>query len=206
MQQTEPENLTLAEAPARPRPLRNFLLELLETLLLATLIFLAVEFVSARVRVEGFSMMPTLQNGELVLVSKLAYRFGSIQRGDIIVFRHPLTPRQELIKRVIGLPGDEVMIADGQVYVNGTRLDEPYIAAAPRYNGRWEVPPGFLFVLGDNRNDSSDSHSWGLLPIENVIGKAVLIYWPVSEWRILEHPILLPNESNALPFRNPFAG
>jgi signal peptidase I len=80
-----------------------------------------------------------------------------------------------------------VQISDGSVQVNGQELDEPYIAAAPIYNGEWSVPEGNLFVLGDNRNDSSDSHAWGLLPIENVIGKAVLVYWPIPEWNLIDH-------------------
>ncbi|MEJ5240496.1 MAG: signal peptidase I [Anaerolineales bacterium] len=181
-----------AESVQPRHPLLSLLREALETLALAIVLFLAIEFVSARVRVEGFSMLPTLQNGELVLVSKISYRFGAIQRGDIVVFRHPLNTRQELIKRVIGLPGDQVVIENGQLILNGTALVEPYISAPPRYNGRWEVPPGYLFVLGDNRNDSSDSHSWGLLPIENVIGKAILVYWPFDRMRMLQHPLLVP--------------
>ncbi len=186
-----PSEPVAESAPSR-HPLLSLLQEALETLFLAIVLFLAIELVSARVRVEGFSMLPTLQNGELVLVSKISYRFGSIQRGDIVVFRHPLNPRQELIKRVIGLPGDQVRIENGQVILNGAILVEPYISAPPRYNGNWEVPPGSLFVLGDNRNDSSDSHSWGLLPIENVIGKAILVYWPFDRIRLLQHPSLVP--------------
>jgi signal peptidase I len=110
-----------------------------------------------------------------------------VQRGDIIVFHFPMDPKQELIKRVIGLPGDRVEVAGGVVYVNGLPLEEPYIAAPPAYTSQWDVPEGRLFVLGDNRNDSSDSHSWGFLPYENVVGKAVLIYWPPPMWDVIEH-------------------
>jgi signal peptidase I len=88
---------------------------------------------------------------------------------------------------VIGLPGDKVRIGGGKVSLNGKPLDEPYIAAEPTYAGTWDVPEGYLFVLGDNRNDSSDSHSWGLVPMQNVIGKAVLIYWPPPEWDLINH-------------------
>jgi signal peptidase I len=98
-----------------------------------------------------------------------------------------MDPDQELIKRVIGLPGDSIYIQNRNVSVNGMILVEPYIAEAPVYSGQWEVPEGYLFVLGDNRNDSSDSHSWGLLPVENVVGKAVLIYWPPPMWNVIEH-------------------
>ncbi|GAB4505839.1 MAG: signal peptidase I [Anaerolineales bacterium] len=132
-------------------------------------------------------MLPTLKSGEYILVNRLAYKMGhSPAYGDIIVFTSPVS-NQDLIKRVIGLPGDQVKISEGKVYVNGQTLVETYIAAAPMYQGEWNVPEGKLFVLGDNRNDSSDSHAWGLLPIENVIGKAILIYWPPPEWGIIEH-------------------
>ncbi len=166
---------------------RQFFLDLIETLLLAVVLYLGINAISARVRVDGFSMVPTLQDGEYVLVSKLSYRFGEPQYGDIIVFKYPGQPDQDLIKRIIGLPGDTVEVTASNVYVNGQELVEPYIAAAPIYQGEWRVPEGFLFVLGDNRNDSSDSHSWGLLPIENVIGKAILIYWPPPDWKIISH-------------------
>jgi len=165
----------------------RWLLDLFETVALAVLLFVGINAISARVRVDGFSMRPTLQDGEFVLVNRLAYRFGVVERGDIIVFHYPSDPSQELIKRVIGLPGDQITINAGVVTVNGRELQEAYIAAPPAYSGSWQVLEGDLFVLGDNRNDSSDSHSWGLLPIDNVIGKAVLIYWPPPLWNVIEH-------------------
>jgi signal peptidase I len=166
---------------------KRFFIDLLETIVLAVVLFFAINAVSARVRVDGFSMVPTLQDGEYVLVNRLAYRNSLPERGDIIVFSSPQTANLDLIKRVIGLPGDMVKISAGVVRVNGQVLDEPYIAAAPVYNGQWNVPENKLFVLGDNRNDSSDSHAWGLLPVENVIGKAILIYWPIPDWNLIEH-------------------
>ena len=166
---------------------KRFFVDLLETIVLAVVLFFAINTVSARVRVDGFSMVPTLQNGEYVLVNRLAYRNSLPERGDIIVFESTQVSDLDLIKRVIGLPGDTIKIFGGEVRVNDQVLDEPYIAAAPAYNGEWNVPEGNLFVLGDNRNDSSDSHAWGLLPIENVIGKAILIYWPIPEWNLIQH-------------------
>jgi signal peptidase I len=165
----------------------RFFLDIIETLVLAGILFLGINAVSARVRVDGFSMIPTLEDGEFVLVSKINYRFGDVERGDIIVFHFPMDPEQELIKRVIGLPGDTISVQSGMVSVNGQMLDEPYIAAAPAYSGNWTVPDGQLFVLGDNRNDSSDSHSWGFLPYEKVVGKAVVIYWPPQVWEVIQH-------------------
>ena len=165
----------------------RFALDIIETLVLAVILFLGINAVSARVRVDGFSMIPTLQDGEFVLVSKLNYQFGKVERGDILVFHFPMDPEQELIKRVIGLPGDTIGVQNGKVSVNGQVLDEPYIAATPAYSGEWQVPDDQLFVLGDNRNDSSDSHSWGFLPFEKVVGKAVVIYWPPPLWEIIRH-------------------
>ncbi|GJQ34886.1 MAG: signal peptidase I [Anaerolineales bacterium] len=166
---------------------KRFVRDMLETLLLAVVLFVGINAVSARVRVDGYSMRPTLEDGEFVLVSKLSYRFGEYERGDIIVFHFPLNPKEELIKRVIGLPGDQVKVEGNQVYVNGQVLNEEYIFEAPLYSGEWTVTDGFLFVLGDNRNNSNDSKDWGLLPQENVVGRAVLIYWPPPMWSVLEH-------------------
>jgi len=162
-------------------------LDILETLILAVVLYFGINAVSARVRVDGFSMNPTLANGEYILVNKLAYRIGEPVRGDIIVFSFPLDPEQDLIKRVIGLPGETVTVQDGRVSVNGIQLEEPYIAASPLYNGTWVVTDGQVFVLGDNRNESKDSHEWGLLPLQNIIGKAILIYWPPPKWELIDH-------------------
>jgi signal peptidase I len=181
------ENETMADdAENKNSEWKEFLLDFVETIVLAVVLFLGINAVSARVRVDGFSMKPTLQDGEYVLVNKLAYRFGEPQRGDIIVFR-PVNPGEELIKRVIGLPGDTVDIQDGRVLVNGQEISEPYIAAPPKDGGKWDVPQGYLFVMGDNRNNSSDSRAIGPIPLENVIGKSVLIYWPPPEWGIINH-------------------
>jgi signal peptidase I len=167
--------------------LARMLAELLQTVVVATIIFLAVNLVTARIRVEGSSMEPSLHDGELVVVNRLAYRWGAPQRGDIVVFHFPLDPDRRFIKRVIGLPGEHVVVGDGQVTVDGVRLDEPYIAASPRYSGEWEIQPGQLFVLGDNRNNSSDSQTWGPVPLDQLIGKAWLVYWPPPEAGLIPH-------------------
>lgn len=165
----------------------RFVSDIIETLLLAVIFFVGINAISARVRVDGYSMRPTLDDGEFVLVNKLSYRLGETSRGDIIVFHFPVNPQEDLVKRVIGLPGDTVLVKDNQVYVNGQVLNEPYIAQAPLYSGEWTVKEGYLFVLGDNRNNSNDSKDWGMLPVEEVVGKAILIYWPFSMWNVLEH-------------------
>jgi len=136
-----------------------------------------------------FSSAAALPNNASVAISAGAALnlVGAPQTGDIIVFQSITVKDLDLIKRVMGLPGDHIVIGNGKVSVNGQTLNEPYTAAAPDYSGEWQVPNGCLFVLGDNRNDSSDSHVWGFLPIQNVIGKALLIYWPPTEWAMVDH-------------------
>ena len=126
------------------------------------------------------SMMPTLQVGDRLIIEKVSYRFRSPQRGDIIVFKAPpaliaQNIHDDFTKRVIGLPGDEIAIKNGQVFVNGSTIAEPYIYALPTYNyGPVTVPADHYFVLGDNRNHSYDSHFWGFVPCQNITGHAVL--------------------------------
>ena len=196
--QTQPE-AQLEVQPEHKEDWKRFGLDILETIVLAAVLYLGINALSARVRVDGFSMVPTLQNGEYILVNRLAYKTGQPARGDIIVFSLPADNGQDLIKRVIGLPGETVHVSDGSVTINGGKLKETYIAQDPLYFGDWTVPEGYLFVLGDNRNDSRDSHQWGLLPLENVIGKSVLIYWPQSEWQIINHTeevFITPEQGN----------
>jgi signal peptidase I len=166
----------------------RFVIDVAETLILSIVLFAAINAVSARIRVDGASMEPTLQSGEFVIVNKLAYLFGEPTTGDVIVFHFPRDPDQEYIKRIIGLPGDRVEIKNGEVYVNDRVLDEDYIAASPVYEDILEVPGDSLIVLGDNRNNSSDSHNWGPVPLDYVIGKATFVYWPPTEWGVLNHP------------------
>ena len=199
METTQPELQTQSEeaqteAPvepgtetAKPTDWKRVLLDIVETLVLAAILYIGINAISVRVRVDGFSMNPTLQNGEYILVNKLAYKTGEPRRGDIVVFVFPMNPQEDLIKRIIGLPGERVSIHQGVVKINDLALEEPYIAAAPLYDGEWVVSEGQLFVLGDNRNESKDSHQWGLLPLENVVGKSVLIYWPPAEWQVINH-------------------
>jgi signal peptidase I len=191
-----PEPLLEDESPATGQKsgLFNFLVDLFETLVLSLLLFLGINTISARIRVDGSSMEPSLQSGEFVIVNRLAYKLGQPEYGDVVIFHFPGDPGQEYIKRVIGLPGDHVRVIDGKVYINDQAIDEPYIAASPRYQGSWDVPENHLFVLGDNRNNSSDSHNWGAVPMENVIGEAFFIYWPPTDWGVIT---ALPQSANA---------
>jgi signal peptidase I len=132
------------------------------------------------------SMFPTLQVGDRLVVEKISYRFHSPTTGDIVVFNppqelHGYAQDQAFIKRVIGLPGQVVKIQNGQVYLNGVSLPESYIAAPPDYQwGPATVPADRVFVMGDNRNNSNDSHVWGFLPQPNIIGRACFRFWPLS--------------------------
>ncbi len=161
--------------------------EFLQTILIAGLLFLVVNMLTARIRVEGDSMEPTLHNNEFVVVSRLAYRWSTPTRGDIVVFRFPLDPERRFVKRVIGLPGETVKVEHGTVYIDGIALDEAYLLAEPHYSGEWQVGVNEVFVLGDNRNNSSDSQNWGNLPLDEIIGKAELVYWPPAEVGLIPH-------------------
>ncbi|MDP9380328.1 MAG: signal peptidase I [Chloroflexota bacterium] len=196
--------------------------ELIETLVLTALIFFAVRGVVQSFRVEGESMLPSLQSEELLMVNKAVYwhtdedsplaflaqtDFGGSERfvlhppqhGDVIVFHAPRDPGKDYIKRVIGVPGDFIEIREGRVWRNGQQLHEPYLDAANRaesgYPGQreqWTVPTDNLFVLGDNRLGSSDSRTWGFVPYDNVVGKAVFTYWPVGELGAVPGSLLPP--------------
>lgn len=161
-------------------PLR-FLREVLETVLPALLIALLINvFVGQATRVEGQSMEPNLYSDQRLVVEKVSYRFHGPQRFDIVVLKLPSQGEELLIKRVVGLPGETVEIRDGHVYINGELLQESFTAeiTQPGRSGTVTVPPLHVYVLGDNRDRSNDSRSFGPIPIENIIGRAWLSYWP----------------------------
>ena len=188
------------EEPSKGSSFWNFFRDLLETFVLAILLFLAINAVSARIRVDGSSMVPTLNNGQFVMVNRLVYKFNDPEHGDIVVFDYPRDPDQEYIKRVIGLPGDTVTLRNGHIYINGQQLDEPYIVATTRTTGEWKVPGDHLFVLGDNRNNSQDSRNFGFVSMENLIGKAIFIYWPPTDWGMVTRS----DKEAALSSSNPY--
>ena len=166
---------------------RSLLRETLETILLTLIIFLVLNTATGRFQVRGSSMEPTLHDGQYLVISKLAYWVHPSERGDIIVFHPPNNPADDYIKRIVGLPGEQVEIRDGAVWVDGVLLDESYITNPGFYSGAWSLGDGECFVLGDNRSNSSDSHNWGVLPQENIVGKAWLCYWPPEEWSLVAH-------------------
>lgn len=162
--------------------------EIIETLLLTLFIFWIVNTATGRYRVQGHSMLPTLHEGEYLIINKLSYFLDEPRRGDIIVLHFPRDRSREYIKRVIGLPGDEITVRDGVVSVNGVPLEEPYINGTAAYRGSsWVVPEDHYFVMGDNRNNSSDSRAWSFLPRDDIVGKAWLIYWGIEDWGLVPH-------------------
>lgn len=172
----------------RPRLRRaRWLREIVETLLIFAIVYVLVNLLSARFVVDGSSMTPTLASGQYVLVNRIAYLTGEPQRGDVIVLHSLEDAGTDLIKRLIGLPGETISIANGVVAVNGVPLHEPYLNAPPRYQGEWTLQADEFFVLGDNRNNSRDSHNFGPVKRSNLVGQATLIYWPANAWQIITH-------------------
>ncbi len=162
---------------------KSTLWHIIAPILIGLCVFFAIRLVAQSFVVVDISMEPNLHDGQFLLVSKTAYWFGSPQRGDIIVFHLPDNPSRIFVKRVIGLPTQTVEIQNGQVFINGDLIQEPEAIRRDNSNyGPKFIPPGQYFVLGDNRHLSSDSRSWGTVPEGNIIGKAWLSIWPLSEW------------------------
>lgn len=151
-------------------------------------------FIAQSFLVQGDSMEPTLHDGERLLVDKVTYRFRPPQRGEIIVFAYPKDPRRKFIKRVIGVPGDVVEIRNRTLMINGVPIEEAYIRG-PMYQpyGPVTVPDGTVWVLGDNRNNSEDSRfpDVGPVPLRNVVGRALFVYWPLGEAGVIAPPDVL---------------
>ena len=177
--------------PARQPLLRrpNLLREIVETALLTTIAFLLINAATGRFKIESVSMQPNLHEGEYVIVDKVSYRLGIPQRGDIVVFSIEGETR-DLIKRVIGLPGETIEMSNGIVTIDGQLLDEPYVASPSggvlpaRQLGADEY-----FVMGDNRGNSKDSRVFGPIRSAAIVGRAWIIYWPVADWGFVPRPV-----------------
>ena len=179
------EQQAVAPTPAAPPRLRPVLSGWLRDVIisLAVSAFFII-FLYQPVKVEGTSMMPTLQDQERVFINKFVYKLEPIERGDVIVFRYPRDPAKSYIKRVVGVPGDRVKIEDGVVLVNGRRLSEPYVPDEyddVRSYPETVVPRHSYFVMGDHRNLSNDSRDFGPVSDNYIYGKAVFGYWPVAK-------------------------
>jgi len=185
--------------------------ETLEVIALAMIMFVAVRAVAHNYRVDGSSMVPSFHDGDALIVNRLAYRtfdlgwvpvlgrdgwrpFGPPERGDVVIFIAQKVPAErDFVKRIIGVPGDTVEVRDGHVLVNGVAYEEPYIAAAPAYEYKAQVvPAGKLFVLGDNRNNSQDSHLIGMVDQGEVVGRVDLRYWPPRSAEVIHGEFGVP--------------
>jgi signal peptidase I len=207
-----------AESGAEPAPSAKnqagrAVREVVETLLLAALIFFLVRLVVLNFRVDGESMLPNLDDGQMLLVNRNAYQhldvggtqyypFDPPERGDVVVFDPPTGSDKPYIKRIIGLPGEEVTFGDGHVYIDGELLAEDYIKDRTRCGGRSDncdvvVPEDHVYVLGDHRNNSSDSRVFGPVPVENIVGKAWFSYWPVDDVGFVPHESYIDGEQAA---------
>ena len=174
---------------AAPGILAEFRGWLKDILLAVVIAFLMVVFLYQPVKVEGTSMQPELLDQERIFVNKFVYHFDEIHRGDIVVFWYPKDPSKSFIKRVLGVPGDVVSIREGQVYINGQLVEERYVPRGYQDADSYplvRVREGHYYVLGDHRNASNDSRSWGLVPRKYIYGKAVLRYWPVVKAGFLD--------------------
>ena len=202
MQVTEPTDSTLTPPPGtRPGRARGALFEIAETLVLTVVIFLGIQtFVAQPFQIDQTSMEQTLLPGQYVLIDKLTPRFSPYEPGDIVIFKSPETGGRgevPLIKRVVAVGGDRVELRDGSVFVNGTKLAEPYLFAdggvaqptdPSAGQSTWDVPAGDLFVMGDHREVSQDSRVFGPIPASSVLGRAFLRYWPINSFEVIHRP------------------
>jgi len=188
------------------RKIYAFLIDGVETLLIAAAIFLVIyAFLFRPFNVQGESMFPNFHNGEYVITNLIGFEdfkiyhanFGTLKLGDVVVFVSPPDPTKDYIKRVIGVPGDKVMIKGGTVYLNGKLLDESsylnsdvktYAGAFLTEDNAVTVPVNQYFVLGDNRPESSDSRTWGFVTKDEIVGKSLFVYWPLNRTRMVNNP------------------
>lgn len=198
------EDVAPPPATANPPARRSAARELIETLVIAAILFFGMRLIMPAVVVDGVSMVPSLQNEQHLLENRLAYvnveiggkkyyLFHKPQRGDIVVIEPPIPHDKPFIKRLIGLPGDTVLVKDGKVSINGVPLTENYIAMPPAYTWPTDGKPITLkddeyFVLGDNRNASEDSHFFGVIHGKNIMGKTWVSFWPFKDLKFLPRP------------------
>ena len=177
-----------------------FFLDLFETVVIALAVFLIIYlFLFQPHQVRGDSMYPSFHNGEYILTDKISYRLKSPQRGDVVIFRAPQNEDYDYIKRIIGLPGENVTLESGRILVNDQIISEDYLpgtydtrsGAFLRPGATVNVPVNHYFVLGDNRQHSSDSREWGFVPQENIVGRAWFRYWPTSRLGTIPEPVYL---------------
>lgn len=165
------------------------------TFISAGIIVLVFWFVGQPLEISGGSMLPNIEDGEQIIVEKISIKNTPPKRGEVVIVRHPQNDNVFIIKRVVGLPGEKIKFTDGNVYINDEKLEEPYLANTIKTVGRtflqddteYMIPQSNYFVLGDNREDSADSRTWGTIELGKVVGRPVLVYYPWKNFRILEN-------------------
>src|SRR5436309_2326241 len=174
-------------APAQSPRQKSFLRDTLEIVFLALVLYVVIQYAVQTVHVLGSSMYSTLHDNDLLVASKISYKLHPPQRGDIIVFKPPDEASRDFIKRIIALPGERIRITNGVVYINDQVLHEPYLPEKWTYNNNWPasgqdqiMPANEFFVMGDNRNHSSDSRTFGPITLESILGKAEIRIWPLN--------------------------
>lgn len=206
----------------RLRSRRRLRRDILEMIVLIVVVYTLVNLSTVRASLEGPSMQPSFFAGQVIVVNRFAYYFARPARGDVVVLHSPTKDCrgtqaddkncEDLIKRVIGLPGELVQISTGRVYINGSMLDEPYVIKGfcEGCDGTWTVGADEYFVLGDNRNNSMDSHSFGPIQRDLIVGEAWIRYWPPQDASVIPHPgyvlgpkVLDPPTPTAIPTFTP---
>lgn len=174
----------------------KIILDLLQLVLIGAVVaFIVFFFIGQPLKVSGDSMIPTFKDGEQLIAEKLSIKSNGVQRGDIVIFKHPENPEIFIIKRIIGMPNESIKIENGDVFVNGSTLEEPYLLPNTKTEsfGKLQdgvelaIPDGEYILLGDNRGNSSDSRAWGTLKEEFIIGKSYLVYFPFQNIRLTKH-------------------
>lgn len=177
-----------------PTSIFAVLVDLAQSFIIALVIFVVVyNFVAQPHRVRGDSMLPNFQSEEYLLTEKISYQLGDPQRGDVVVLQYPENPNVDFIKRIVGLPGETLLIEDNHVYINDELLQETYLPASTNTSGNgvikqgvpYSIPQGEYVVMGDNRTRSSDSRTWGTVPRDLIVGKAFFVYWPIDNFGIV---------------------
>lgn len=172
--------------------------DLVQTLVIAGAIFVVIyAFLFRPYQVNGLSMFPNFDDGEYVLTNLIDLRIGKLERGDIVVFNSPVDPEKDYIKRIIGIPNDTISLDDGQIYINGKKIDQSFLPSDVytnpgsflREDQSVVTPANQYFVMGDNRENSSDSREWGFVDKGEIIGKSFLVYWPINKLRLVKHTV-----------------
>ena len=173
--------------------------EIIEAFVVSASVFVVIYlFLMQPHQVKGSSMFPTFETGEYLLTDKVTLKRREPERGDVIVFKSPLDENFDFIKRVMAVPGDSIMIEGGSVYLNGVLVDEPYLLSDYKTSGgrflregvAYTVPESSLIAFGDNRDHSSDSRDWGVVPFQNIVGRAFFRYWPSSGIGVITNPVI----------------